>query len=842
MRIGHELRRLALIGAVTFLLCAPVVAQDTGGNAGQQGGQLGRQLIDQAHAPVLNESGGRHEAGSVRIGDQELQIGELLPGATRSSMDQVKSRRDDDVRELERQGIAQYNRVAREEGSAGEAARAVFDVSTNSAGAAHPDVQWLLDQGVATDPIAESFADCEATAQFIPGDTIQSTIYSSESCTVGPGSNGGGSAVCGRGYSFEIHWPNGYNPDRPHCPPLVNDGTDIIDDRWNDRCNRYEVTWHSSGTSQCEQAAELAACQMQWECTAEGSFEIENGIFLDEDTFDRFGIPPLFPGAPNTCRAARASLACPVCVENDDGSQHSCSMVDVSGSEGSTCQALDQDASCRQVGTTCVLRDEQTGQCALTSRRYSCERPRQIDNTVVLLGNSCNAQIQCVDGSCNDLEGLDGPPGMSMQEAMARMVVTETMLTDKSYDADSIPPGDGSGQPTPEQQRAMEQIQLFRGEQLTCQRGYAGLVDCCGRTQTDAHELYWSIYQRVSRDRQAARQADEGGQSAYDLWQQGNAGYDSLSNPFTSLRDNVMGGSDRPVDAVTMTIWEEFIARAREEIRPSLSPSWMCSDSEFDLAIQREVDMCSYAGTYCSQRVLGACLKRRESYCCYNSPMSKELRASAEPGGELNHGDARRADCSGLQIDELDRINWDAIDFTRLAGNMAEGGAFDRTNDPAHAEANFTGSGQSGSMGRDRQSLGERSEDRLSSFDADDTRRSIGQDVSTMDYRVQTQAQSGPARLSFTSGTARGRSGHPIMVMIGREGSSGPASAQVTVVGGSPETAGFWQETVYWGAGDTSTHSVTLMPPAGARGQVVLELSAMEGSVSGHAQILVHVE
>lgn len=842
MRIGHEIHRKILIAAALLVLCAPAWSQDTGNSTGQEGGRFARELIDRAQAPVLNETGGRNDAGTVVIGDQELQIGELLPGATRSSMDQVKSStRTDDVRELERQGTAEYNRVAREEGSAGEAARAVFDASGNSAGAAHPDVQWLVEQGLVSDPLAESFADCEATAEFIPGDTIQSTIYSSESCTVGLGPDAGGAAICGREHRFRVEWLEVYNPDLPLCPPLLNDTPDIGDGRWQGSCNRYKVVRETMGTGQCEDAAAAAGCQMEWECTAEGDFEIEHGIFGNEDLFDRLGIPALFPGAPKTCRAARSRLTCPVCIENDDGSQHSCSMVDVTGSEGSTCSALDQDASCRQVGTTCVLRDEQTGQCALTSRRYSCERPRQINSTVVMMGNTCNAQVQCADGSCSDLEGLDGPPGMNMQEAMARMAVTETMLTDRST-PDEIPPGDGSGQPTAEQQRMMEQIQLFKGEQWTCQRGYAGLVDCCGRTQTDAHELYWSIYQRVTRDRQASQLSEEDGQSAYELWQEGGAGYDSLSNPFTSLRENVMGGSDRPVEAVTMTIWEEFIARAREEIRPSLSPSWMCSDSEFDLAIQREVDMCSYAGTYCSQRVLGACLKRRESYCCYNSPMSKALRASAEPGGELQHGDAKNADCSGLQIEELDRINWDAIDFTRLAGNMAEGGAFDRANDPANAEANYTGSGQSGAMAQGRQSLGDRSMERLDSFDGDSTRQSIGQDVASRDYRAKTQAQSGPARLSFTSGTTRGQAGRPIIVSVGRQGSSGPASAQVTVVGGSPETAGFWQETLYWGAGDTTSRSVTLMPPLGASGQVLLELTALEGSVAGHAQILVDVE
>src|SRR5690606_4777266 len=109
-------------------------------------------------------------------------------------------------------------------------------------------------------------------------------------------------------------------------------------------------------------------------------------------------------------------------------------------------------------------------------------------------------------------------------------------------------------------------------------------------------------------------------------------------------------------------------------------------------------------------------------------------------------------------------------------------------------------------------------------------------------YFQQAEATRSPARLSFTSSTAYGTAGRAMGVTVARQGTLGPASATVSVVAGSADTAGFLSETVYWGDGDTSSRTVTLLPPRGAAGRVVLELTAHEGSVKGHDVITVVVE
>lgn len=832
----NSLQRRALpalvCGLLTLSWASAAVAADDGGstsNAGKAGGDFARQLIQNTQAPSWDADGGRHNAGSFRINGQDFEIAEMAPGATKSTMEQAKARRVDEIHDLETEGISEYNRLAREEGAAGEAVRSMYDVSITSV-EGHPDVEWLIASGAITNAVSQSFADCKTTASVRDGGVLHSTIYTSESCSEGPSSLR--PPACGRSYEFKVIHAEVDPAADPVDPRCYSDRAAMED---SSVCPAYQVEATLIADSECAQAG--AGCRQEFVCTAEGEFT-QDGVTIGDDDFA--GLDPLYPGAPLTCRAATARLMCPVCTEIADGVDAGCTFVDVAEPEGSTCQALRSDAACREVGRECILTDEVSGECLLTTRRFSCERPTEVPTSTVEIGNSCNIEVQCGDGSCNTMAGMDGE-GMKMEEALARMAILDTLVSDMSYDEDALSGANG-GQLTPAQQQAIDGIRMFKGEAYSCQKGYAGLVDCCGRTNSSAHELYWSIYQRVSKDLQAARLEKQGGTSAYQDWQQGNNTLSSLSNPFTSMRDNVMGGGSGRPDAVTMTVWQEFMARARSEIKPGLSPSWACKDNEFDLAIQREIDMCSYAGTYCSQRVLGACLKRRESHCCYQSPMSKALRESAEPGGVLNHGSAKNPDCDGIRIEDLDKVKWEAIDFTRLMGHMSEGKAMDKANDPANAASNYTGSGQAGGMAQGRVDVSTRSMDRLGSFDAGTTHTGIAEDAAQRDYRVNVPAESGAARLSFQSSSWLGNAGSPVLIAVTRDGTAGSASATVTVVGGSPDTVGFWSETIYWGAGDETTRYVRLQPPPGVFGEVILELQAHEGTVTGFDLIRVRIE
>jgi len=100
----------------------------------------------------------------------------------------------------------------------------------------------------------------------------------------------------------------------------------------------------------------------------------------------------------------------------------------------------------------------------------------------------------------------------------------------------------------------------------------------------------------------------------------------------------------------------------------------ICSTSERELYIKKEVRQCVYVGSYCSERIeLGfdeICLKKKKSYCCFNSKISRIIHEQGRPQIGRGWGSAESPDCSGLRIEELDRIDFTKINFGELAADI----------------------------------------------------------------------------------------------------------------------------------------------------------------------------
>ncbi|MBK1717309.1 conjugal transfer protein TraN [Thiocystis violacea] len=90
---------------------------------------------------------------------------------------------------------------------------------------------------------------------------------------------------------------------------------------------------------------------------------------------------------------------------------------------------------------------------------------------------------------------------------------------------------------------------------------------------------------------------------------------------------------------------------------------WECTEDEFTLGVQRELKACHRVGSYCKKNLFGACIESRDSYCCFNTPLSRllneQIRGQIGPG----YGRAQAPNCAGLGITALARVNWSAIDL-----------------------------------------------------------------------------------------------------------------------------------------------------------------------------------
>jgi conjugal transfer mating pair stabilization protein TraN len=101
---------------------------------------------------------------------------------------------------------------------------------------------------------------------------------------------------------------------------------------------------------------------------------------------------------------------------------------------------------------------------------------------------------------------------------------------------------------------------------------------------------------------------------------------------------------------------------------------WACEKEEFELNAQKQLKNCHQVGSYCNSKVLGTCIEKRESYCCFNSPLSRIIQEQARPQLGLSWGTPKEPDCRGITTDEIQRIDWSQINLDEWLGLLAQTG------------------------------------------------------------------------------------------------------------------------------------------------------------------------
>ena len=99
-----------------------------------------------------------------------------------------------------------------------------------------------------------------------------------------------------------------------------------------------------------------------------------------------------------------------------------------------------------------------------------------------------------------------------------------------------------------------------------------------------------------------------------------------------------------------------------------------CEENEAELATKRELRSTTYVGRYCSQRALFTCLQYTESYCQYNSPLSRIVMEQIATQWGWSYGSAETPNCPSLTLADVNTVDWDAIDLSEWTGILATTG------------------------------------------------------------------------------------------------------------------------------------------------------------------------
>lgn len=90
-----------------------------------------------------------------------------------------------------------------------------------------------------------------------------------------------------------------------------------------------------------------------------------------------------------------------------------------------------------------------------------------------------------------------------------------------------------------------------------------------------------------------------------------------------------------------------------------------CSQEEKELGKAKENKQTVYIGSYCDKDALGVCITHRKAYCVFSSKLDRIIQQQGRQGQlNISFGTGEHSNCRGITPDELQRINFDLIDFS----------------------------------------------------------------------------------------------------------------------------------------------------------------------------------
>lgn len=89
---------------------------------------------------------------------------------------------------------------------------------------------------------------------------------------------------------------------------------------------------------------------------------------------------------------------------------------------------------------------------------------------------------------------------------------------------------------------------------------------------------------------------------------------------------------------------------------------WLaCTPEEQTFMLKEGQNLCVYLDSYCSDKVLGACVEKKERNCCFNSVIAKLInrQGRAQLGMDMMQ-------CGGFNKDQLSMLDFSSMDFTEF--------------------------------------------------------------------------------------------------------------------------------------------------------------------------------
>tara|TARA_B100000519_G_scaffold202712_1_gene221963 strand:- start:11423 stop:14104 length:2682 start_codon:yes stop_codon:yes gene_type:complete len=441
-----------------------------------------------------------------------------------------------------------------------------------------------------------------------------------------------------------------------------------------------------------------------------------------------------------------------------------------------TCQQYQDDPSCGFISSSCVgYAQGESGECYVTEETWDCGETIEVPTKIIDKTYDCAGSIRCMGTDCINPEF---ETSTDFATAAAAIQAAQQMASDTECDVVDIEDNN--------------ECRIFPGESYECKKAVGGVVDCCsGNGGGVGLTEYLTLANATLKagafvDGQLAGLATD---SALGGWyssfrQPFVDGWEFIDNGLATAWDTVTGGTNAAAAAGSEVAKEGFITGFKQEIVGSIAQwtgemfgaqaqsllftqnaagvwtlggpgayvgtmlswvmtaymvyqivmiliqiIWACEQKEFELQAKREIKTCHHVGSYCASKVLGACLEKRESYCCFNSPLSRILQEQVRPQLGRGWGSPEEPECGPILAEDLSEVDFSQVDLSEWTGMLHQANLLP-TADSVNIES-LTGEGSNFDAGDGRANALERAQERIDGLDGDQIREDLSETLPT---------------------------------------------------------------------------------------------------------------
>ncbi|MCS6121100.1 conjugal transfer mating pair stabilization protein TraN [Shewanella baltica] len=496
-----------------------------------------------------------------------------------------------------------------------------------------------------------------------------------------------------------------------------------------------------------------------------------NGIKVCESQLK----PSPLPGIPKLCKKVRVKADYDFykgqmdCWTDPQGETH-CPVN--TGGNLNSCQMYEDNPQCGFISSECIDGAEgSSGKCYVFKDTYDCGTDVSIPTLEKETTYQCGGPIRCMGDDCLDITKSQST---DFARASALLNAAQFMTQDMSC----------TGQNDDDNPTGEENVMCsaFAGEAGECKIAVGGVSDCCEKPTNISFADYLNLIMAVPKLDGAVMGLSDGSavKGAYQVLRDPvMSGWTEITQPFASYIENISGAVDSFLQPVQQFA-QETIGALKEQITkltsealgnasatgaagvPAGAPEsmteqilgqqgaamlstvmtvytvyvvsmvmiqmiWKCEEKEFTMNAKRALNSCTYVGSYCKSKVLGACVEERESYCCFNSPLSRIIQEQVRPQLGLNFGDARAPQCGGIPLDRIADIDWSKVNLDEWLGILQQNG---KLPDPASLNLDaLTGAGSDFNIDGTRQDASKRVMERLEGINVDKIRNDKAREI-----------------------------------------------------------------------------------------------------------------